>query len=102
MRARRRRRRGARASRRRDLSQVARQILFDDELPDDRAAAVDEEDPRDRQSAPPRQHLAVTVVDAWIRDPVLALPLARVGPVVLRVDAEERDAIAVARHRRLE
>src|SRR5205823_2829318 len=85
-----------------DLPQVARQVFLDDELADDLAAPRDEEDPRDRQPAPLREHLPVAVVHARIGDPVLALPVPRVGGVVLRVDADEGDAIAVLLERRLQ
>src|SRR5205085_12001952 len=41
------------------------------------------------------QHCATAVVDAWIRDPVPALPRARVRTVVLRIDADEGDLVPV-------
>ena len=83
-------------SRRGDPPQVPRQILLRHELADDLAAAIDEEDLRDRQAAPLRQHAAAAVVDARIRDPVLLAATPRVAGEVLRVDADELDPVAVA------
>src|SRR5919204_2982848 len=98
------RRQGRRSeSRLGDPPQVTRQILLHLELADDVPVAIDEEDARQlRPSLPAIQYAAGAVVHARVRDAVLGQPLARVGTVILRVDADERHAVAVTLVRALQ
>src|SRR5262249_22285393 len=86
----------------RDLPKIAREVFLGLELSHDLSVAVDEEDLRNGRSSPLREHGAAAVVNAGIRDAVLALPAARVPGAVLRVDADELHPRAVLLARGLE
>ena len=59
------------------------------------AAAVDKEDPGNRQAAPGVQDLPTLFADDRVREPVAAHVPFRVRAEVVRVDADEGDAVPV-------
>src|SRR5690349_10349581 len=97
-----RRSRSRRNGSRGDLAKAPVEIFLDDQLARDRSVALDEELLRNRHAAPPREDAAASVVDTRVRDVVTLEPPACVGRIVLRVDAEEGDAAAVAAVARLQ